>query len=65
MSAKLKSSFKSWMFVYIAFAVSLWSSGTAAESTPTSVSPEAPAAELAAERTFFTPIVPRIRRLDI
>jgi len=65
MSAKLKSSFKSWMFVYIAFAVALSASGTAAESTPISVSPEAPAAELAAERAFFTPIVPRIHRLDI
>jgi hypothetical protein len=65
MSARIKSSFKSWMLVYVAFVVALISASIAGESSATSVSPGTYPSDTTADKAFFTPTIERPRRNDI
>ncbi len=65
MPAKIKISFKSWMLVYVAFAVALTAAGPAEESSAASVSPGNYPSVVTADKVFFTPTIERPRRNDI
>ena len=67
MPAMIKRRLKSWMLVYVSFAVALTAAntGTDAESTAKAVSPGSTPTEVALERSFFRPTVEYPRRNDI
>ncbi len=65
MTAKIKSGFKFWMLIYVAFVVALTSAGTAGESSAASVSPGTYPADTRADKVFFAPTIERPRRNDI
>jgi hypothetical protein len=67
MPATIKRSLKSWMLVYVAFAVALSTAdtGTNAESSAAAVSPGSTPSEVAVDRRFFRPTVEKSRRNDI
>jgi len=65
MPTRIKSSFKSWMLVYVAFVVALISASIADESSAASVSPGTYPSDMTAGKVFFTPTIERPRRNDI
>ena len=65
MTAKIKSGFKSWMLVYVAFLIALISAGPVGESSAASVSPGTYPSETTADEAFFAPTIERPRRNDI
>ena len=67
MPATIKRSLKSWMLVYIAFAVALTTAniGSPPESDAAAVSPGLTPSEIAVDRHFFRPTVDYPRRNDI
>jgi len=67
MPTVIKRSLKSWMFVYVGFAIALAAANIGAESAPTPalVSPGTLPAELSIGRSFFQPTVAQPRRNDI
>jgi hypothetical protein len=67
MPTVIKRSLKSWMLVYVGFALALTAADIGSQSTPTPalVSPGTLPAELSIERSFFQPTVAQRRRNDI
>jgi hypothetical protein len=65
MATKLKSSFKSWMVLYIGLAVAMGVTGAPVESAQRLVSPGSVPSALTADREFFVPLTSLIPRKDI
>jgi len=65
MATKLKSSFKSWMVLYIGLAVAMLVTGPPNESAQQLVSPGSFPSAVTADREFFVPITSLIPRKDI
>ena len=65
MPTRVKSSFKSWMLVYVAFVIALISTGPTGESSAASVSPGTYPSATTADKVFFAPTIERPRRNDI
>lgn len=65
MAAKFRSSFKSWVIIYIGLAVAMYVTGPASDVTRKLVSPGSLPSELTADRDFFAPATSLTRRTDI
>jgi len=67
MPAVIKRSLKSWMLVYVGFALALTAAniGSGSTSTPALVSPGTLPADVSIDRSFFQPTVAQQRRNDI
>jgi hypothetical protein len=65
MPTRIKSSFKSWMLVYVAFVVALISASISGESSAASVSPGTYPSVTTTNNVFFAPTIERPRRNDI
>ena len=65
MATKLRRSFKSWVVIYMGFAVAMYVTGPANDAARKLVSPGSLPSELTADRDFFAPAASLIRRQDI
>ena len=65
MATKLKSSFKSWMVLYIGLAVSMVVAGHPNESGQQLISPDSFPSVVTADRGVFVPITSLIPRKDM
>jgi hypothetical protein len=67
MPTVIKRSLKSWMLVYVGFALALTAANIDARSSPRSstVSPGSLPSDVSIEKSFFQPTIPRSRRNDI
>ena len=65
MPARIKTSFKIWMLVYVAFAAAMAAAARTGEPSAVSVSPGTYPSAVTADKVFFAPTIERPRRNDI